>query len=120
MSRLQALALITIKFQILMSASMISAAVPRTILACGIMFELFGIFISLLLPNQGNCAPSPTLFFIVRGALIVPIIVGVLGLTTTIIMIVVNLCPAAAIAIACTFVFGTVVCLLLFRFSARH
>jgi hypothetical protein len=100
-----------------MSASMASAAVPRTILACGIVFELFGIFISLLSPNQGNPTLSPTLFYVVRGTLIFPIIVGVLGLTTTTIIVVVNVCPAAAIAIACTFVSGTIVCLSLLRFS---
>ena len=66
-----------------MSASMTSAAVPRTILAFGIVFELFGIFISLLSPNPGNSALPPTVIYIVQGTLIFPIIVGVLELTTT-------------------------------------
>jgi hypothetical protein len=41
-------------------------------------------------------------------------------LMTTTIMIVVNVCPVAAIAIACTFVSGTIICLSLLWFSLRQ
>jgi len=105
-----------------MSASMASATVPRTILACGIVLELFGVLISLLLPYKGHSTVtlSPPLSYIVRVALMFPIIFGVFALTTTTITIVVSIHPVAAIAMTCMFVSGVIVCLLLLSLSIRR
>ena len=99
---------------------MTSATVPRIILACGIVFELFGVLVSLLFPYQGHFTLSLPLSYIVRVALMFPIIFGVFALTTTTITIVGNIRPAAAIAVTCMFVSGIIVCILLLSFFLRR
>jgi hypothetical protein len=103
--------------QIFMSASIAAAAVPHTILACSITLELVGLLVSLSFPNPGG---SPTLSSIVWGTLIFPTIVGVLGLAITVIIIMAKTCLVAAIAMACMFIFSSIVFLSLFWFHVRR
>ena len=115
----QTLALIGIQVQILMSASMAAATVPRMILAVGVMFELFGLLVGLSFPDRFHSASSPMLSYLVRVTLALPLIVGVLGLAVTINIVVVGIGVGAAAAMACTFIVGSIVYFSLLWFCAR-
>jgi hypothetical protein len=57
---------------------------------------------------------------IVWGTLLFPTIVGVLGLATTVIILIAKTCLNAAIAMTCMFIFGSIVFLSLFWFHVRR
>ena len=103
-----------------MSASMAAAAVPRVILAVGIMFELFGLLVGLSFPDRLHSASSPMLSYLVRVTLALPLVLGVLGLAATISIVMVGICVGAAAAMACTFIVGSIVYFSLLWFCARE
>ena len=98
---------------------MATATVPRTILASGIMVELFGLFIGLSFQDRIHSISSPMLSHIVQGTLTSLLVVGVLGLASTVIIITVQICLGVAVVMASTFIAGSIVSLLLLWFFSR-
>jgi len=116
------LALLGIQVQFFLSSSITAAAVLHTILACSIVLELFSLIVDLSFPDQlrGGSRPSPPLSFIVRGVLILPTVVGVLGLVATVITIMTKTCLGAAIVMSSMFILKGFVYLSLFFFHVRR
>jgi len=108
----QAIGILGYELQLLATNSLATTTAARTILSFGIIFELLGLLLLICIPIPQHTEGIPLSLRLVLRVPAMLILMGGLGLATTVVVENVKTSPSAAIGMSCTFVLGGTVCLL--------
>jgi hypothetical protein len=115
----QAIGILGYELQLLATNSLATSTTARTILSFGIIFELLGLILLICIHIPRHTEGIPLSLRLVLRVPTIMILIGMLGLATTVVVENVKMSLSASIGMSCTFVLGGTVCLVTLWLTTR-